>query len=596
MTLIPKVSHGEIGRVVLSAIFPWLPPVLFEKIDFMFHLTGNSNWYYSLSGNRLPVDIASFALWGIVAAFLLRPRLAIIQIGLNAVVVWALFYLACPTYGPGGLWQPECYNAGPDGLVGVRLAGILFFYGVLPVIVKAAPQGEALSRKIRPVIAILSGIILTMVMIWYPIASWFSGVTYLAPLVFVQALLLIGMPQIATGILAARIGGSIRVGAASGIASLLFLSAYYWTLNCPGCDRSILFLSLPFWALFALLGSITELGASSRSRLPKFSGWLGKIGIKDLRRVGLALVITLCVLTAVINDFWNPSVLYATSMSPAPGQLVLGQPYYPYVGGYFNSIQYRICCVEIGINISMINPRLLAPDNFLMAGMGIQSPNCCIDGWDFGWRADVFLLSNNRLIVSGSSWETCDGSANCGGYIWEHLWYHTQVTINPQNVSMPIYLRMSWVPQTVNGLPREAVHWYYNTSRTAWKEYGSYLPDRRLGTYFDIGLSGGPVMTVPQGTTLLSQFGVASKTPVSGWHVLFIDPSFQYQGNWRIWDHASMIQGNFSFWKFRYRWGGMPYAGVTTKTNLTDPTIPRDTVEFSSNGGSATLRDFAPLW
>jgi hypothetical protein len=230
-----------------------------------------------------------------------------------------------------------------------------------------------------------------------------------------------------------------------------------------------------------------------------------------------------------------------------------------------------------------------------MAGMGIQSPNCCIDGWDFGWRADVFLLPNNSLVVSGSSWETCDGSANCGGYVWEYQWYHTQLTLHPQNISTLIFLRMSWVPVMINGQAREAVDWYYNTTGISWTQYGSYAPDPRLGSYFDIGLSGGPLTTVPQGTTLLSQFGVASKTPVTGWSVLLQDPAFELPNStWHIMEHANAIQGNYSFWKFRYRWGGLPYDGVTAKANLTDPKTPPDIVTFSYTGG--TLPNFAPLW
>jgi hypothetical protein len=297
----------------------------------------------------------------------------------------------------------------------------------------------------------------------------------------------------------------------------------------------------------------------------------------------------------VVNAFWDPNVLYASSLSPSPGQLILGQPYYPYVGAYYNSFQYRICCVEVGVSISMPNPSFLSPNNFLMAGMGIQSPNCCIDGWDFGWRADVFLLPDRSLIISGSSWETCDGSANCGGYIWEKLWYHTQVTLNPQNISTPIFLRMNWTSITVNGVPPGEVHWYYNTTGTPWTQYGSYMPDRRLGTYFDIGLSGFPPMTVPQESTFLSQFGVASKTPLLGWSVLLQDPAFQFSnGTWHIMEHANVVQGDYSYWKFRFRWGGLPYDGVTAKANLIDPTMPPDMVEFSYTGG--TLKNFAPLW
>ncbi len=365
-----QFTPKNISRAILIAIFPWLPPVLFEKIDFYFHLTHQPDWYYNLSGNRLLVDLAAFAVWGIVVAYLLRPRWAIVQIGLNALLVWALFYLACPIYGPGGLWQPECYYPGPDGLVGLRLTGIMFCYGALPVLVKAAEKRDALNRRIRPALAVLSGIILSVVMIWFPLSAWFSGVTYLPLLLIFQTLLLVGVPQIATGVLAARIGRSLKVGALSGAVSVLFISALFWTPECPGCDRSSLFLFVPLWATFALVGSVTELGLPSRLRLPKVSGRLATIRIEDVQRVGLALVLTVCLWTLVAHNFWDPSVLYASSISSSPGELTLGQPFYPYVGGYYNSTQYRICCVEIGISISMANPSILAPDNFLLAGMG----------------------------------------------------------------------------------------------------------------------------------------------------------------------------------------------------------------------------------
>jgi hypothetical protein len=594
MTDFFRFTPKNMLRAILIAIFPWLPPYLFEKTDFYFHLTRQPDWYYQFSGDRLLVDLASFAVWGIMAAYLLRPRWAFVQIAISALLVWVLFYVACPTYAPGGLWQPECYNSGPDRLVGLRLAGTMFCYGALPIFVKAAPNGVTLHRMWGPAVALVGGLVLTVVMVWYPLGAWFSGVTYLQPFVAFQAILLIGVPQIATGILAARMGRSLKIAASSGIVSLVFFSAIFWTSPCPGCDRSFLYVAVPFWAVFALLGGITELGIPARVRLPMMLSWLRTVKKADFQRVGLALVLAACLFTLVARDYWNPSVLYSSSISPSPGDLTLGQPYYPYVGGYYNSTQYRICCVEIGVNISMANPRLLAPNNFLMAGMGVQSPNCCIDGWDFGWRADVFLLPNSSLTVSASSWETCDSNANCGGYMWEHLWYHSQVTLSPQPISNMIFLRMSWEPVTVNGQSREAVNWYYNTTGTPWTQYGSYLPDQRLGTYFDIGLSGGPTSTAPQGTALLYQFGVASKTPVSGWSVLFLNPSFKYQSSWRIMERANIVQGESSFWKFRYRWGGLPYEGVTARANLIDPTIPPDMVEFSYTGG--TLKNYAPLW
>ncbi len=584
----------NVVRIVLLSIFPWFPAYLFERIDFYFGLSGNIYWYYQLSGTRLEADVVTFALGGILVAYLLRPRWAVIQVFLSAALIWTLFYEACSTFRTGGLLHSGCYQTGPDGLAGFRLTAMMFSFGALPAIVKAASKREALNRTVRPAIALAGGVVITVVMAWFPLTAWFSGVTYLPALVVFQGLILIGVPQIEMGILAARIGRSLKIAASSGAVSLLVLSAGLWTLSCPNCDRSILYPLVPSWAFFAFLGGLVELGLPQRLRFSLGDGWLGRIRLEDVRRVGVALVLTVCLWTLVAYGFWDPRVLYASSISPTPVNLTLGQSVYPYVAGYYNSTQYRICCLQIGVSFTKANVQLLAPDNFLMAGMGVQSPNCCVDGWDLGWRADVFLLPNRSLIVSGSSWTTCDSNANCGGYFWQQLRYHTQATLNPQNISAPIYLRMMWEPVSINGQTLYQANWYYNTTNVSWTKFGSFLPDFREGPYFDIGIPGGVPTNLPQGATYFYQFGVASKIPVSGWKVLLLYPSFQYQGSWRVMERANIIQGDYSFWKAEYRWGGEPYEGVTAQANLTDPSISPGIAYFSYNGG--TMRDNAPLW
>src|SRR5947209_19931086 len=95
MTDFSRSTPKNILRAVLLAIFPWIPAVLFEQTAFYFHLTHNPDWYYNLSGYRLFVDLASFAVWGLVVASLLRPRWPAVRIAPNALLVWVLFYAAC---------------------------------------------------------------------------------------------------------------------------------------------------------------------------------------------------------------------------------------------------------------------------------------------------------------------------------------------------------------------------------------------------------------------------------------------------------------------------------------------------------------------
>src|SRR5438094_1814374 len=116
-----KITRRNIVRIILLAIFPWLPAYLFERIDFYFGISGNIYWYYQFSTTRLEADVVSFALGGILVAYLLRPRWAVVQVFLSASLIYVLFYLACPTYLAGTIWRSECYSFGPDGLAGVRL-------------------------------------------------------------------------------------------------------------------------------------------------------------------------------------------------------------------------------------------------------------------------------------------------------------------------------------------------------------------------------------------------------------------------------------------------------------------------------------------
>lgn len=595
MRLLGSPSLKQASRAILIALFPWLPAYLFEKIDFWFGITGNGTWYYNLSGYRLEADIVSFALGGLLLAYLARPRWALLQVFLSATLIWILFYVACGPFRTNGLLHSDCYQTGPDGLAGLRLSLMMFCYGALAPTVKAAEKRGALDSGIRPFFALFASFVITGAMTWFPLSAWFSGVSYLSPFYVFQGAIITGLPMLVTGMLAARIGRSLWTATLAGFVSLLGFTGVFWTLLCPSCERILLLPASVFWALFALLGGLLELG------LPRGYQWKNpfkRFSLNDARLVATALIIVVILWTIIDYGFWAPSVLYETSISPGAKETTLGLPSYPYVGGFYNSTKYRVCCVEIGVSFVKADPAALVPDNFLMAGMGVQSPNCCIDGWDFGWRADAFLMPDRSVVVSGSAWGTCDSNANCGGIFWQYLRYHAQVVLRPLSISTPIFLRMMWEPSTASPLGSQ-VNWYYNTTSVPWQKFGEFIPDYREGAYFDIGSEGtGGVVSgnpnIPQKFAYFFQFGVASKTPVHDWTVQLLYPSFQYQGSWRLMERASAIQGDVSYWKGAYRWGGRPYPGVTALANALDSTVKPDVLELSYTGGS--LEDNSPLW
>src|SRR5207249_7165354 len=138
--------------------------------------------------------------------------------------------------------------------------------------------------------------------------------TYLSPLVPFQAALLFGVSEIAVGIQAARISRSIFVAAASGATSAFLLSGFLWPLLCPSCDRSLLFLIIPSWRFFALVGGVMELGIPRKLSVGLLRHFNPRL--EDIRRVGVAVVLLCSLWTLVSFQFWDPSVLYATGISP----------------------------------------------------------------------------------------------------------------------------------------------------------------------------------------------------------------------------------------------------------------------------------------
>src|SRR5881409_964902 len=112
---------------------------------------------------------------------------------------------------------------------------MMFSFGAVPAIVRASYKEGKLNKRLRPWIAIFGAFITSVVTTWFPLTAWFSGVTYLTPLVPFQAALLFGMSEIAVGIQAAKISRSIIIAALSGVTCALLLSGFLWPLLCPSC-------------------------------------------------------------------------------------------------------------------------------------------------------------------------------------------------------------------------------------------------------------------------------------------------------------------------------------------------------------------------
>src|SRR5205807_10277353 len=91
------------------------------------------------------------------------------------------------------------------------------------------------------------------------------------------------------GIQAAKISRSIWVATASGATSALLLSGFLWPLRCPSFDRTLLFLTVPSWGFFALIGGTLELGLPRKLSVCPLRHFNPRL--EDIRRVGIAVVL-----------------------------------------------------------------------------------------------------------------------------------------------------------------------------------------------------------------------------------------------------------------------------------------------------------------
>lgn len=67
---------------------------------------------------------------------------------------------------------------------------------------------------------------------------------------------------------------------------------------------------------------------------------------------------------------------------------------------------------EVKLELERSDDSVIKEEDFVQAGIGAQSPNCCKDGLDYGYRADILFTEDGRYLVA-RAWETCDQNMGC---------------------------------------------------------------------------------------------------------------------------------------------------------------------------------------
>ncbi|MGD0319834.1 MAG: ABC transporter substrate-binding protein [Nitrososphaerales archaeon] len=249
------------------------------------------------------------------------------------------------------------------------------------------------------------------------------------------------------------------------------------------------------------------------------------------------------------------------------------------VGGFNSDPNVRTTGVSANFSFQGTNVSSIQSDNFLAAGIGIHSPNCCVDGIDYGYRADVFLYHNASEVFAASAWEVCDTILACGGHTWKHLMYFSSTRVN-SSLESDFQLSVRW--------ENDALSWFYSSSNET-RLVASYQATRQQNPYFDAGWLGSSSTPSPGGWPFF-QFGVMSAFPIghSGWRVTIACPSIVLNSTRACIDHAEFFQGDISFWKALWRWGeNYPNAGATV-----NPEAKTMTFQYSQ----ASVQDFQTAW
>jgi hypothetical protein len=498
----------------LSAVVPLYVVELATEHYFLAH----SSVFSFLSSFRLPFFIAYIG----VASFVVGWR------SKNLILAWAsyavclaglylLFYVGCnPTV---------CYSKGIDGLEPFRSYSFFLAEGVA-LLASGYPAQRASRSE-----SLLGSAAAYYALAYYPVMFTVAGAKMLAPLAPFPVL---GMLFALTFIISARTlsqGEGWLVGLTLLLVDYLVLSALSigTAAQYPGEEVSSILMMLAAVVSGGLLGASKLVGGSRNGMR------LGTSGIPTVIMIAF-LVLSIGVIT--------PDAVVGTA--PKLGS----SSYYfqvPVVAGGFNAAP-NLVTTGVASNFSFqgTDPTSIQPDNFLAAGIGVHSSNCCVDGIDYGYRADVFLYHNGSLAFAASAWEVCDTIIACGGHTWKHLMFFSSARLN-SSVAEDFRLSMQWDNGTVL--------WYYG-SHSEEQVLATFQAPRQDNHDFDAGWLG-PSTTPSPGGFPFFQFGIMSAYPIGhgGWEVASSCPSTLVGGRWGCLGDVEFFQGDISFWKALWRWG-----------------------------------------
>ena len=491
-------------------------PIVFET--YTFHLyTIRDPSFFTFSGARLWVFLISIILSGVAIGLAgrLRPIVASGAAALAVSVLIAMLYQFCDA--------KQCYYSGPDGLGELRLGVLFFSTSVIGIMVGSMRHPSAKSN----VYGVFFGGNIAVFLGFFPwallFASYMPTTVGLAMLGFASAI-----PFLFSGAVCRFFSNSAKHAIYSGAMGWFVLLTMFASMRPSSMPllAVILACSLPS----AVGGYLLE-SRMSRKRTDLKSG------------IVIASLLGLFAFGAS-----HPFIGGAMNLSSEPDRAILPEPTY-YSGAYHQSETYLSTKrVEVQVDFEQFDRDSVR--DFLFAGIGAQSPNCCKDGLDYGYRADL-LFNNSGTFLAARAWESCDYNVACSGFPWISTMHHALVRLPADVASNAVMLAMEWQPDG------RTVKWYYSTDGE-WNEYTDFVSPEIGNPYFNLGVIpvGNPISNADTGNAFFYQAGVSvpEQDSATGTIAMRCPAYYDSKGVRHCVDLEPIARGN-SHWKALWKWG-----------------------------------------
>ncbi len=577
-----SLPSSLVGKIIVAFILVILPPVVFEKYTYFLYLTSPIT-FFAFSVRRLWFDILWFVASGALCALIIGKKkwFSLIMPAIACASFILIVYVE-PLCTPR-----ECYVSSTDGLGFLR--DFLLFTSLGMLACNSVISGDLSfgssrrSKAVQTIYSFVFGALFGYALSFFPLIHIFAGVSLPYPLNYVQWFFACAIPGFAGAFMMSEQAKSMNLstrwlGILAGLSGVILGIALDFPLPCEACSGYSFSIGsmLLACAFFSFLGLIVQ----------------KKIATIQITRKRLyvslvtGIIIPLLVLTLFLSLF-SPSYQMSVVNSVEPGisntslsPLEVGSTFV-YSGGYLDSNQVRVTAVGVSVNFGNSSIST-STSNFLAAGVGDQSPNCCKDGLDLAYRADAVLFSNGTEALLARAWWACGGDMACAGYYWQDLLHFGVFDLRRGTLSNWVDLQMNWTSPTVIGWFYR-VHYSTNGSVSPWILYSSFTPPKIQNHYFDAGLSSVGSGN-PNGYAFFYQFGVSSARLIKSdsWNVMMRCPNLVENGTWTCLPHAGFISGQLGYWKILYSFGksytglGFNYSGNYTVEFYFVGTSPRD--------------------